>query len=234
MGKRIMVIEDEKHIAELIAYNLEANGYEVVQALDGLTGYQMILDNRPDLVVLDLMMPGISGLEVLQRMRANEAVKQIPVIMLTAKSSETDKIVGLEVGADDYVTKPFSVNELLARIKAHLRRTERERGAPPAESQRLIHGDLVIDLEKHEVLKDGESVTLSLKEFELLRVLLENRGRVMSRDQLLDKVWGYDYFGETRTVDVHVRHLRSKLDRGGESLIQTIRGIGYKIRQVAR
>jgi two-component system alkaline phosphatase synthesis response regulator PhoP len=227
---KVLIIEDEAHIVELIAYNLEAGGYAVSKAFDGKEGLELINQVKPDLIILDIMMPKIDGIGVLNRLRNDKTISHIPVIMLTAKSSEIDKVIGLEVGADDYMTKPFSINELMARVKAHLRRSERERDMSNDATRQMTYGDVVIDLEKYEVHKSGELVALSLKEFELLRMLLKNRGRVMTRDQLLDQVWGYDYFGETRTVDVHIRHLRSKLDNDDDSLIHTVRGIGYTIK----
>lgn len=230
MKNKVLIIEDEAHIVELIAYNLEAGGYAVSKAFDGKEGLELINQVKPDLIILDIMMPKIDGIGVLNRLRNDKTISHIPVIMLTAKSSEIDKVIGLEVGADDYMTKPFSINELMARVKAHLRRSERERDMSNDATRQMTYGDVVIDLEKYEVHKSGELVALSLKEFELLRMLLKNRGRVMTRDQLLDQVWGYDYFGETRTVDVHIRHLRSKLDNDDDSLIHTVRGIGYTIK----
>jgi len=230
MEKKILVIEDDKHIVELIQFNLQASHYEVITAFDGKEGLMKALSMNPDLIVLDIMIPEIDGLGVLNRLRVEEATKRLPIIMLTAKSSEMDKIVGLEIGADDYITKPFSINELVARVKAHLRRTQREQDLPKVATKSITVRNLTVDLETYEVKKKGEAVRLSLKEFELLRTLLENRGKVLTRNQLLDEIWGYDFYGETRTVDVHIRHLRSKLDDEEESLIDTVRGIGYKIK----
>jgi two-component system alkaline phosphatase synthesis response regulator PhoP len=230
MEKKILVIEDDKHIVELIQFNLQASHYEVITAFDGKEGLMKALSMNPDLIVLDIMIPEIDGLGVLNRLRVEEATKRLPIIMLTAKSSEMDKIVGLEIGADDYITKPFSINELVARVKAHLRRTQREQDLPKVATKTIAVGNLSVDLETYEVTKKGEAVRLSLKEFELLKTLLENRGKVLTRNQLLDEIWGYDFYGETRTVDVHIRHLRSKLDDEEESLIDTVRGIGYKIK----
>lgn len=221
---KILIIEDEQNIRELISYNLISNNYKVIEAEDGLLGFDMTVREKPDLILLDLMLPGKNGLDICRELR--DGGSKVPIIMLTAKSEDIDKVMGLEFGADDYMTKPFSVHELLARIKAVLRRSEHT-----DEVKCITKGDLTISIERHEVLVSDIHVDLSLKEFELLKTLAENRGIVMTRDQLLDKVWGIDYDGENRTVDVHVRYLRKKLgDEEGEGkYIQTIRGIGYKM-----
>ncbi len=225
----ILIIEDEEHIVELIKFNLENNGYKVSFALDGQKGLEMIENEQPDLVLLDLMLPKIDGIDICNRVKNNKNLKEIPIIMLTAKSGETDKIIGLEIGADDYITKPFSVRELLARIKVVLRRYNSTKHSNLEGS--LVIDDLTIDIDKHEVSRDGMVFELTLKEFELLRILVLNKGRVLSRSYLLDEIWGYDYFGETRTVDVHIRHLRSKIEDGtGKKYIETVRGVGYKIK----
>ncbi|MBN2897872.1 MAG: response regulator transcription factor [Clostridia bacterium] len=225
----ILIIEDEEHIVELIKFNLENNGYKVSYALDGQKGLEMIENEQPDLVLLDLMLPKVDGIDICNRVKNNKNLKEIPIIMLTAKSGETDKIVGLEIGADDYITKPFSVRELLARIKVVLRRYQNTKSSDMEGS--LTVDDLVIDIDKHEVSREGIVFELTLKEFELLRILALNKGRVLSRSYLLDEIWGYDYFGETRTVDVHIRHLRSKIEEGsGKKYIETVRGVGYKIK----
>lgn len=225
----ILIIEDEEHIVELIKFNLENNGYKVSFAMDGQKGLEMIENEQPDLVLLDLMLPKVDGIDICNRIKNNKNLKDIPIIMLTAKSGETDKIIGLEIGADDYITKPFSVRELLARIKVVLRRYQATKNTNLEGS--LTVDDLVIDIDKHEVSRDGQSFELTLKEFELLRILALNKGRVLSRTYLLDEIWGYDYFGETRTVDVHIRHLRSKIEDGsGKKYIETVRGVGYKIK----
>jgi len=226
----VLIIEDEEHIVELIKFNLENNGYKVSYAYDGEKGLEIIQNDHPDIVLLDLMIPKIDGIDLCNRVKNNKVLKEIPIIMLTAKSGETDKIIGLEIGADDYITKPFSVRELLARIKVVLRRYNSTKSSS---SEGIITiEDLVIDIEKHEVSRDGEIFELTLKEFELLRILAFNRGRVLSRSYLLDEIWGYDYFGETRTVDVHIRHLRSKIEENsdGKKYIETVRGVGYKIK----
>lgn len=236
MNQKILVIEDELHIQELIRYNLEKNSFAVTLADDGIAGWNKIQNGSYDLVLLDLMLPGLDGLEICKRMRNDKRTKKIPIIMLTAKSEELDKVLGLELGADDYITKPFSVKELIARIRVALRRMENsdpvEGSEARAEGDNLLtYHDISIDKEKYEVRKNGEKLALTLKEFELLAMLVENKGRVLTRDSLLDKIWGYDYAGETRTVDVHIRHLRQKIhdEDGGNQKIETIRGVGYRM-----
>lgn len=219
--KKILIIEDQSNIIELIRFNLEQAGYQVDYALDGEAGLEQINKNRYDLLILDLMLPKIDGLTLCTMLRKQPETHKMPIIMLTAKSTELDKIVGLEMGADDYVTKPFSVRELIARVKALLRRVDEV-----VEEEILQIGDIIINSREYTVTNAGKPVELTFKEFMLLKCLVENRGRVMTRDFLLDKIWGYEYYGESRTVDVHIRHLRSKL---GEDLITTVRGIGYKI-----
>lgn len=231
MSIKILVIEDDYNIQELLRYNLESNGYEVIAAVNGNEGYKMALNNSPDVILLDVMIPGADGLEVCKMIRMNEKIKRIPILMVTAKSEELDKILGLELGADDYITKPFSIKELIARIKAVMRRFNENKDATEEKpiGNKLVFRNLEIDGEKYEVKIDGKKVVLTLKEFELLKILAESPGRVMTRDFLLDNVWGYEYIGGTRTVDVHIRHLRQKLWEGqGEGMIQTIRGVGYK------
>lgn len=235
MNQRILVIEDELHIQELIKYNLEKNNFDVTLAGDGIDGLNQVMKFDYDLVLLDLMLPGLDGLEICKRMRGNKKTKKIPIIMLTAKSEEFDKVLGLELGADDYMTKPFSVKELIARIRAALRRLDiddtEEVNINKNIENLLSYRDITIDKEKYEVRKGGEKLVLTLKEFELLKMLVENKGRVLTRDSLLDKIWGYDYPGETRTVDVHIRHLRQKIhdEDEGNQMIETIRGVGYKV-----
>jgi two-component system response regulator RegX3 len=220
---RILIIEDETAIAEGIAYNLRREGYEVVRAADGESGLAEARRQRPDLVLLDLMLPGLGGVEVCQALRRES---RVPVIMLTARDTETDKVVGLTVGADDYVTKPFSMAELLARVKAVLRRA----AAPPEPPERLEASEVVLDTARHEVSVRGQPVDLSPREFELLRALMANRGRVLTREVLLDRVWGEDRYVDERTVDVHIRWLRRKveIDPAEPRLIQTVRGTGYR------
>jgi two-component system alkaline phosphatase synthesis response regulator PhoP len=225
----ILIIEGEEHIVELIKFNLESNGYKVSYAFNGRDGIKRVEMEKPDLVLLDLMLPEVDGIDVCNRIKNNRELKQIPIIMLTAKSSETDKIIGLEIGADDYITKPFSIRELLTRIKVILRRYQNTQ--PFKETGKITVEDLTIDIDKHEVSRGEENFQLTLKEFELLKILAENRGKVLSRNFLLDEIWGYDYFGETRTVDVHIRHLRSKIESDTDmKYIETVRGVGYKVK----
>lgn len=233
--KKILIIEDEVNIRELVTYNLKANGYEAIEAEDGITGITLAYKEKPDLILLDIMLPGKDGYEICRELRS-EGIN-IPIIMLTAKSEEVDKVLGLEFGADDYIAKPFGIRELLARIKAVLRRYDfNEKSTDVKENNDTLDninaGDIIIDQGRHQVMVSGESIELTFKEYELLSFLAKNRGRVFSRDELLDKVWGIDYVGETRTVDVHIRHLRQKLgqDNVGEEYIETIRGRGYKLK----
>lgn len=223
----ILVVDDEEPIQELLRFNLEKEGYTVLTAYDGPDALKTIEEKRPDLVVLDVMLPGMDGLEVCSQLRQNPKFRDLPVIMLTAKVEEIDKILGLELGADDYLTKPFSPRELLARIKARLRRIK-----PQEEENELVRGDLRIDLNRFQVSVRGEEVELTPKEFELMRVLAAHPGKVYSRDELLERVWGYEYAGDTRTVDVHVRHLRQKVEKDSSNpeYIETLRGIGYRLR----
>lgn len=225
--KKILIIEDDEHIIELLRFNVENNGYIVSVAMEGYEGLNKAINELPDLILLDLMLPGIDGIEICKRLKTKEKTKDIPIIMLTAKSHETDKILGLEIGADDYVTKPFSVRELITRIKVVFRRYNVD--VSKASATKFVINDLVIDNEKHEVTRAGEVIRLTLKEYKLLEFLAENRSKVLTRDALLDRVWGYDYFGETRTVDVHIRHLRKKINDNAE-IIETIRGVGYMIK----
>ena len=231
MKPKILIIDDEIHIVELIKFNLETSGYEVDFAYDGLDGYLKIKENIPHLVLLDWMIPNISGIDILKKIRSDKTLCNIPIIMLTAKNMERDKIEGLELGADDYITKPFSIKELLARISSVLRRYNINKENIGNIENILTVGNLNMNLLKYEVYRGNEKVDLTLKEFELLKLLLENKGKVLSRNYLLDKIWGYDYYGETRTVDVHIRYLRKKIEGNdsSEKYIQTIRGVGYKI-----
>ena len=219
----ILAVDDEVHILELISFNLKAAGYHVVTALTGEEALKRCEVERPSLVLLDIMLPGIDGLEVCRRLKGDRMTSNIPIIMLTARGDEVDKILGLELGADDYITKPFSVRELAARVKALLRRVAPQQESEP---QTLRSGDIMIDITNYEAFKGGEKLSLTLKEFELLKVLVLSRGKVLTRDFLLDRIWGYEYYGETRTVDVHIRHLRQKL--GEEPYIETVRGVGYR------
>ena len=229
MARTVLVVDDEPTLRETLAEALEMDGFRVLTAADGRDALNRFREHHPDLVVLDLMLPELSGIEVCRIIRAESGV---PIVMLTAKSSELDKVVGLELGADDYVTKPFSLRELTARIRALLRRTEQlaEAPAPVVEL-----GALTVDLAGHRLLRDGERVPLKPKVFELLAYLLRHPGQVLSREQLLEHVWGYDYAGETRTVDVHVHWLRAAIEPVPTEPIylHTVRGIGYVFRRSA-
>ena len=221
----IYLVEDDNSIRELVAYTFNTAGLEA-EGFDRPSLFWEALEKRkPDLVLLDIMLPEEDGIQILQKLRQRKDTKKLPVIMLTAKGSEYDKVMGLESGADDYVSKPFGMMELLARVKALLRRTEDLR---PAQESRYVIGDLTVNRKRHEVFVKGEAVTLTKKEFDMLCCLLENKGMVLTRDQLLNQIWGYDFDGENRTVDVHIRTLRQKLGDCG-TYIETIRGIGYKI-----
>lgn len=221
----IYLVEDDNSIRELVAYTFNTAGLEA-EGFDKPSLFWEALEKRkPDLVLLDIMLPEEDGIQILQKLRQRQDTKKLPVIMLTAKGSEYDKVMGLESGADDYVSKPFGMMELLARVKALLRRTEDLR---PAQENRYVIGDLTVNQKRHEVLVKGEAVTLTKKEFDMLCYLLENKGMVLTRDQLLNQIWGYDFDGENRTMDVHIRTLRQKLGDCG-TYIETIRGIGYKI-----
>lgn len=225
---KVLIVDDEIHIVELLKFNLEVSGYEVDFAYDGLDGFVKMKKNDYDLILLDWMLPSISGIDMLRKIRNDATLSKKPVIMITAKNMEMDKIEGLEVGADDYITKPFSVKELLARITSVLRRYN----ISEIQTNNVLKiGNLSINLSKYEVYIGDEKIELTLKEFELLRLLVENKGKVLSRNVLLDKVWGYEYYGESRTVDVHIRYLRKKLEgnSSSEKYIKTIRGVGYKI-----
>ena len=219
---KILVIDDEPSIINLVSAYLKPEGYEVYTAADGNAGLKAARAFKPDLIILDLMLPGIDGIELLTRLRRESDVY---VIMLTARTDETDKVIGLSVGADDYVTKPFSPRELTARVKAALRRIKT--GSPPGDERSVLSFKHVrIDAGAHTVTVDDVPVELTSIEFDLLRALAENRGRVLSREQLLEKIWGTEYFGEMRVVDVHLGHVRQKL--GNEALIATVRGVGYR------
>ena len=220
---RILIIEDEESYRDATAYMLQREGFDVSQAEDGVTGLVEFERNGADLVLLDLMMPGMPGTEVCRQLRARS---NVPVIMVSARDSEIDKVVGLELGADDYVTKPFSHRELVARIRAVLRRGQDAELLPEV----IEAGDVRMDVERHQVWVRGERVKLALKEFELLELLLRNAGRVMTRGQLIDRIWGADYVGDTKTLDVHVKRLRSKIevDPAHPTQLVTVRGLGYK------
>ena len=225
MAEKILIVEDEIKLARMLEMELTYEGYEVEKALDGQTGLEKALSAAPDLILLDIMLPGIDGMEVLRRLRMQGI--QTPVILLTARDSVSDKVSGLDTGASDYVTKPFAIEELLARIRVNLRK-----GSRAVETGKIwsVEG-LELRTDSREVLVKEENVELTRREFDLLRCLLENRGKVLSRSVLLNLVWGYEYAGETNTVDVYVRFLRSKIDpKLGRKLIETVRGVGYTIR----
>jgi DNA-binding response OmpR family regulator len=228
MARSILVVDDEKTLRETLAEELEAEGYAVVQAADGREAVDRFRKHHPDLILLDLMLPEISGTEVCRIIRAESGV---PILMLTAKSAEVDKVVGLELGADDYVTKPFSFRELLARIRALLRRSEAQASGQEPESLDL--GLVRVDLSGRRLIRAGEVLPVKPKAFELLAFLLRNAGHVFTRDQLLEKVWGYDYAGETRTVDVHIHWLRQQIeqDPANPTMLETVRGVGYVLRR---
>lgn len=234
---RILTIEDDENIRQLIVFNLESEGYEVMACEDGESGLKAVFNWKPDMILLDLMLPIMDGYEIIKRLQKED--NETPVIMLTAKNDEVDKIVGLEFGADDYMTKPFSVRELKARIKAVLRRFEKTAAKTDSHNTSDDSGltdkdiininDLKINIPAREVNVKDKVVPLSMKEFDLLLMLAENRGRVLTRSQLLDSIWGYEYVGETRTVDVHIRFLRKKLASEENRYIETVRGVGYKM-----
>jgi two-component system phosphate regulon response regulator PhoB len=222
--KTVLIIEDEKDLAELVAFNLEKEGFRPLIASDGVMGLEKARANSPDLILLDLMLPGMPGTEVCKALKSSDKTSRIPVIMLTARGEEIDRVVGFEVGADDYVLKPFSTRELLLRVKAVLRRA-----APEGAKGRIVNiGAVSIDTDRHTVNVAGRLTELSAIEFKLLLTLAQRQGRVQSRDQLLRDVWGYNYAGDTRTVDTHLTRLRSKLGDAGD-MIRTVRGFGYKL-----
>lgn len=229
--KKIFVVDDEAHIRELLEYNLVDNGYSVTCYEDALSLLVALKTQKPDAIILDLMLPKLSGIDACKMIREDAETRPIPIIMLTAKNQEFDKILGLELGADDYITKPFSIKELIARLRAVMRRfdTANESSDNMADKPMILKAmDLRIDLPKHEVTKAGQTLILTYKEFELLRMLVENAPNVLTRDALLNKVWGYDYYGDTRTVDVHIKNLRKVLGDKNEKYIVTVRGVGYK------
>ena len=221
----VLLVEDEPAQREMLAYNLEAEGFDVITADNGEDGLILVDENDPDLIVLDWMMPQLSGIEVCRRLKSNSKTRQIPVIMLSARAEEVDRVRGLETGADDYVVKPYSVIELLARVKAHLRRIR-----AAAVGDRLEYGDIMLDPETHKVFRSQSELKLGPTEFRLLSTFMEKPGRVWSRDQLLDRVWGRDIYVDTRTVDVHVGRLRKALcQHGGDDPLRTVRGAGYAL-----
>jgi two-component system alkaline phosphatase synthesis response regulator PhoP len=226
-NKKVLVVEDERDISRLIKHYLEKEGFRVLTAASGVEALKKVKEEKPDLLVLDLMLPEMDGLEVCKRVRAVPETAMLPIIMLTAKAEESDTVIGLELGADDYVTKPFSPKALVARAKALLRRLER---SPASESSHFRYGPLTMDLGRHEVRFGEKEVLLTAKEFGLLEHLLRNPGRVLTRDVLLNAVWGYDYFGTTRTVDVHIRRLKQKLPLLDEAIV-SVKSLGYKLKE---
>jgi len=223
MPSKILVCDDERDLARLVAYNLRKAGFDPVTAYDGASALRRIREDRPDLVVLDVMLPDVSGLEVVRQVRADPEIASTPVILLTARGEESDRVTGFESGADDYVPKPFSPKELTLRVQAVLRRTSKGGAAAAV----LSHGPLEVDIDRHKVTVEGEEVVLTALEFKLLVDLMERRGRVQSRESLLDRVWGYSSFVTTRTVDTHIKRLREKLGAAAD-LVETVRGVGYR------
>jgi len=226
LTKTVAIVDDEPDLLELVALHLKRVGFQTETFLDGQTFLRYLDRQRPDLIILDLILPDVDGFEICKYLRSNKEFASLPIIMLTAKGDETDRVVGLELGADDYITKPFSVKELIARVKAVLRRLE-----APQKIQRLeLGGRLVIDQEKHEVLVDGEKIELTSTEFKILGLLASSKGRVFTRDQILDYLWGQEKAVVDRTIDVHIRNLREKLGKAA-AFIKNIRGVGYKIEE---
>lgn len=231
---RVLVVEDEDAIRELIVFNLEQQGFETIEAADGQEALKQVEEEEPDLIILDLMLPKMDGLEVCQKIRYSKGHAHVPIIMLTARGEEVDRILGLEMGADDYVTKPFSPRELLARVKAILRRLAQPQAG--ADHSELKAGLLEIDLSRHLATFQNDELELTPKEFELLYLLALQPGKVLTRDVLLEKVWGYEYMGDTRTVDVHIRRLRKKMEdiNPEPDYIETVRGVGYRFRELKK
>ncbi|MDO7787969.1 winged helix-turn-helix domain-containing protein [Desulforamulus aquiferis] len=230
---KVLVVDDEQPILELVKYNLEREGYEVLVASDGNAGITLARTENPDLIVLDVMLPGQDGLSVCRTLHQDKETRAIPIIMLSARGEELDKVLGLEMGADDYITKPFSPRELIARIKARLRRNPSDSNTMD-QSGRINIGKLIIDQERFLVSYNGQKQDLTPKEFELLRYLAKHPGKVFTRDFLLEQIWGYDFTGDSRTVDVHIRHIRQKLEQipNSPQFIETVRGVGYRFKEV--
>ena len=232
--KTILIVDDEKPIVDILVYNLEKEGYNTLEANDGVAAVEIALNQKPDLILLDIMLPKMDGLTVCKNIRTS---LNVPILMLTAKDEEIDKILGLELGADDYITKPFSVRELMARIKANLRKSEVKENTnniseDEAKTKKIIVGSLELDLDKFEAKVDGEVIDLTLREFEVLKFLASQAGQVITREVLLEKVWGYEYYGDIRTVDVTVRRIRGKIekDTANPKILITKRGVGYYIK----
>ncbi|HEY9766576.1 MAG TPA: response regulator transcription factor [Chroococcales cyanobacterium] len=233
MASKILVVDDEPSIVKSVQYSLEKEGYQVVTAADGLQAVEVARREKPNLIVLDVMLPSLDGYEVCRQIRQEMVV---PIIMLTAKGEEIDKVVGLEIGADEYMTKPFSLRELLARIKALLRLVSRYAEERTTQPDRIEIADLVIDIARHEVTLSGKVLNLTLKEYELLKLMAMNANKVLSREYLIEQVWGYDFTGEGRTVDVHIHWLREKIEKDPNNpmRIQTVRGVGYRFERRIR
>ncbi|WP_408955911.1 response regulator [Natroniella sp. ANB-PHB2] len=230
MSSKVLVVDDEENIVELIKFNLEQEGYQVLTAYDGVEALERVKEKEFDLVVLDLMLPQIDGFEVCRQIRTDNKLKRLPIIMLSAKGEEVDKILGLELGADDYVTKPFSPRELLARVKAVLRRSS---SIAELDNKLIEEGEITVDLEKYQVGIKGQELNLTPKEFAVLSILIGYPGQVFSRNYLLEEIWGYGYHGDTRTVDVHIRRLRKKIAQySKQEYILTVRGFGYKFKEL--
>ncbi|MBM7555451.1 response regulator [Halanaerobacter jeridensis] len=230
MGNKILVVDDEENIVKLVSYNLEQEGYEIITANEGKEALAKIEQENPDLMILDLMLPKVDGFDICRKVRKDGNTNNLPIIILSAKEEEIDKILGLELGADDYVTKPFSPRELIARVKAVLRRVDYT--ADEEKQEVLKTGAVELDLKKHQVRINDKEINLTPKEFELLSILIKHPGQVFSRDNLLGEIWDYNYHGDTRTVDVHVRRLRKKISEYSEQKhIITVRGVGYKFKE---
>lgn len=227
LQKKVLIVDDEKNIVDIIAFNLKKEGFQIIKAADGEEGLRKTFEYQPDIILLDIMMPKMDGYETCKKIREK---LQTPIIMLTARAEEVDKVLGLELGADDYVTKPFGIRELVARVKANIRRLEAlEKQSSAVVGNQQQYGRISINLDRYEVQKDGKVVDLTYREFELLKFLAQQKGQVFSREALLEKVWGYEYFGDVRTVDVTVRRLREKIedDPGKPATVLTKRGVGY-------
>jgi two-component system alkaline phosphatase synthesis response regulator PhoP len=236
LNPRILVVDDETYIVELVKFNLEKEGFRVIVAYDGLSALDIVQEQRPDLIILDIMLPNIDGLEVCRHLKSDPNYHTIPIIMLTAKGEEVDTILGLEMGADDYIKKPFSPREMVARVKARLRALKILQAEKAIGKKVYVINDLIVVPDKYESFLGEEKLELTPKEFDLLTLLVSNQGKVFTREALLEKVWGYEYTGDTRTVDVHIRHLRQKLrdDSNYPLYIETVRGVGYRFREMDR
>lgn len=234
--RKILVVDDESHIVELVTFNLEKDGFEVVSAYDGKSGIEVVKAQNPDLIILDIMLPGMDGLKVCRTLKQDPQFSSIPIIMLTAKAEEFDTVLGLEMGADDYIKKPFSPKELVARVKARLRALKVLEAEKAAGQKAFIIKDLIVIPDKHEVYLGEDRLELTPKEYELLYVMAAHPGKVFTREALLERVWGYESLGDARTVDVHIRHLRQKLrdDPAFPEYVETVRGIGYRLMESSK